>query len=97
LDHTKEDDENNNNKSDQPAPKQKIDVHCPVYLLHGMNDNDVKWKQSLMLCEALRGDQATMTIIKNGNHRLSEPCDIDAIMAAIDLVSLNYTKSSHRK
>ncbi|MGK9170572.1 lysophospholipase [Inquilinus limosus] len=48
----------------------------PARLLHGMADPDVPWRQSLKLAEALSGPDVRLTLIKDGDHRLSRPQDL---------------------
>jgi esterase/lipase len=63
---------------------QKIDIRCPIHLLHGKRDNDISWEVSLKLTERVATDDAILTLIKDGDHRLSRPKDIRQIMAAVD-------------
>ncbi|MCW8906887.1 MAG: alpha/beta hydrolase [Sedimenticola sp.] len=56
-----------------------IPIHCPVRMLHGMQDPDVPWAFSLQTCEQLESDDATLTLIKRGDHRLSTQADLDLI------------------
>jgi len=53
-----------------------IDVTCPVRLLHGMQDPDVPWQHSLRLVEALRSPDVRLTLVKDGDHRLSRDDDL---------------------
>ena len=48
----------------------------PVRLLHGMADPDVPWQVSLRLAEALTTKDVRITLIKDGDHRLSRDQDI---------------------
>ena len=59
-----------------------IDLTCPVRLLHGKCDADVPWEVSLRLKAALRSDDVQVTLIEDGDLRLSRPGDI-AILTAI--------------
>ncbi|MBB4212120.1 pimeloyl-ACP methyl ester carboxylesterase [Rhodothalassium salexigens DSM 2132] len=61
-----------------------IPLACPVRLLHGQQDPDVPWQWSLKTAEALAGDDVTVTLIKNGDHRLSTPADLARLSAAVD-------------
>ena len=61
-----------------------IEVACPVRILHGMEDPDVPWEHSLRLVEALAGDDVTLTYIKHGDHRLSEPADIARLCETVE-------------
>lgn len=51
---------------DNPIP-----LHCPVRLFHGANDTHVLWKQSLRMMEKVESNDTLLTLIKNGDHRLS--------------------------
>ncbi len=54
----------------------EIAIDCPVRLLHGQRDADVPWGTSLRLAEALRSDDIQVTLVKDGDHRLSRDSDI---------------------
>ena len=60
-----------------------LDLPGPVRLLHGTGDLDVPWETSLRLAEAIRGRNVTLTLVKNGEHRLSEPHELSLLGAAI--------------
>lgn len=53
-----------------------LDLTCPVRLIHGMRDPDVPWPTSLRLAERLAGADVTMTLVKDGDHRLSSEADL---------------------
>jgi pimeloyl-ACP methyl ester carboxylesterase len=55
---------------------QPIPLHCPVRLLHGQRDPDVPWQTSLRLAERLQSDDVQVTLVKDGDHRLSRPSDL---------------------
>ena len=63
---------------------QPIEVRCPVRILHGMRDSDVPWRRSVTLIEQLQGDDATLTLLKSGDHRLSTPDDLARLTATVD-------------
>ena len=55
----------------------------PVHILHGMKDADVPWSHALRLVERLDGNPM-LTLIKDGDHRLSAPDDLKRIESALD-------------
>jgi pimeloyl-ACP methyl ester carboxylesterase len=57
---------------------------CPVHILQGMQDPDVPWQHAMELVEHLPGDATTVTLIKDGDHRLSRPQDIDLLIATVE-------------
>jgi pimeloyl-ACP methyl ester carboxylesterase len=64
-----------------------IGLDMPARLLHGMQDTAVPWQTALTIAEALESEQVTVTLIKNGDHRLSEPADIARLCAAVAEIS----------
>ena len=53
-----------------------IRAYCAVSILQGMRDEDVPYKHALALMERLVADSATLTLVRDGDHRLSRPQDI---------------------
>ncbi|MEC4592734.1 alpha/beta hydrolase [Nitrospirillum amazonense] len=51
----------------------------PVRLVHGQRDPDVPWQTSLDLAAAINHDDVRVTLVKDGDHRLSRPQDLDLI------------------
>ena len=60
-----------------------IETGCPVTILQGKRDESVPWTHALRLTERLALDDATVTFVDDGDHRLSRPQDIDLLIAAI--------------
>ncbi|MGB3710649.1 MAG: alpha/beta hydrolase [Erythrobacter sp.] len=60
-----------------------IALDCPVRLLHGQRDADVPWQTSLRLAEKLRSDDIQVTLVKDGDHRLSRDGDIALLKARV--------------
>ena len=59
---------------------------CPVHILQGMRDDDVPWSHAMTLVEHLAGDPVTITLIKDGDHRLSRPKDLARLVTAIEAI-----------
>ena len=61
-----------------------IALTCPVRLLHGQCDPDVPWELALTLAEQLHSDDVQVTLIKDGDHRLSRDGDIALLLRTIE-------------
>jgi pimeloyl-ACP methyl ester carboxylesterase len=60
-----------------------IAIHCPVRLLHGQEDQDVTWAWSLEVMNLVRSADVQMTIVKDGDHRLSRDSDLALLVATV--------------
>ena len=61
-----------------------IEVGCPVRILQGAQDPDVPWQHAFALAHRLPVDDVVLTMIQDGDHRLSRPQDIARIIAAVE-------------
>ncbi len=61
-----------------------INVGCPVRILQGAQDADVPWQHAFALTSQLPSDDVVLTLIQDGDHRLSRPQDIARLIAAVD-------------
>jgi len=61
-----------------------IDTHCPVHILQGMQDPDVPYSHALRLVEHLPADDVMLSLIRDGDHRLSRPQDIAMLIRAAE-------------
>jgi pimeloyl-ACP methyl ester carboxylesterase len=61
-----------------------IEVGCPVRILQGAQDPDVPWQHAFALAHRLPSDDVVLTMIQDGDHRLSRPQDIARIIAAVE-------------
>ena len=61
-----------------------IDTHCPVHIIQGMRDHDVPYGHALKLVSCLPADDVTLSLIPDGDHRLSRPEDIATMLRAVE-------------
>jgi pimeloyl-ACP methyl ester carboxylesterase len=61
-----------------------IPLACPVRLLHGQCDPDVPWETSLRIAERITGPDVHVTLVKDGDHRLSRPADLALLTRTVD-------------
>ena len=60
-----------------------IETGCPVRILQGVEDPDVPWQHAVELTSRLASDDVVLTLVKDGDHRLSRPEDIERLIAAV--------------
>lgn len=64
-----------------------IRLDCPVRILQGMNDPDVPWQHAVRTIEAFAGADTRLTLIKDGDHRLSRPQDLALLAETVRQLS----------
>jgi pimeloyl-ACP methyl ester carboxylesterase len=64
-----------------------IPLVCPVRLLHGEADDAVPWDVSSRLMAALQSADVQLTLVKNGDHRLSTPADLALLGRTIEALA----------
>ena len=62
---------------------EQIDINCPIHILHGMNDQEVSYKKSLVTIDKITSENALCTLVKTGTHSLSGPEDLKLLENAI--------------
>jgi pimeloyl-ACP methyl ester carboxylesterase len=60
-----------------------IETGCPVHILQGMQDKDVPHAHAMKLVEHLPADDVVLTLIRDGDHRLSRPQDLERLRNAV--------------
>ncbi len=60
-----------------------IPITIPLRLIHGTDDRDVPWQTSIRLAEKLASQDIEITLVKNGDHRLSAPKDLERLCAVV--------------
>lgn len=63
--------------------RTKINIDCPVHLLQGLHDEEVPWQHTLRIIENIAHDNVRATLIKDGDHRLSRPQDLELMWNAV--------------
>ncbi len=61
-----------------------IQTGCPVHILQGMNDPDVPYQHAMNLVTYLPNENVSMTLIKDGDHRLSREEDIALLLRTVE-------------
>jgi pimeloyl-ACP methyl ester carboxylesterase len=60
-----------------------IETGCPVRILQGVEEPDVPWRHAVELVSRLASDDVVLTLVKDGDHRLSRPEDIERLIRAV--------------
>ncbi len=63
--------------------ERPIPLACPVRLLHGQADPEVPWELALRLAEQIATPDLHLTLVKDGDHRLSRPADLALLGATL--------------
>ena len=68
-----------------------IETGCPAIYAQGMEDADVPFSHSLKLVEHLPADDVVLTLVRDGDHRLSRPQDLERMLAVAETLALHNT------
>ena len=60
-----------------------IAIEAPVRLLQGQRDEEVPWRTSLAIAERVASDDVTVTLVKDGDHRLSREQDLARLAGCV--------------
>lgn len=66
---------------------ETIKLNCPVRLIQGMEDKDVPWQTATRISDKLQGKDVRLTLIKDGEHRLSRESDLHLLWQEINSLS----------
>ena len=61
-----------------------IETGCPVTILQGAQDRDVPKERATKLIEHLLTDPVTLTLVPDGEHRMSRPEDLELMARSIE-------------
>jgi pimeloyl-ACP methyl ester carboxylesterase len=62
----------------------ELDLGVPVTILQGVQDESVPWRHTIRLVTRLVQDEVTLSLVPDGDHRLSRPQDIARLLRAVD-------------
>ena len=65
-----------------------LPLHIPLHLIHGTQDSDVPWEESFCLLQKAHTQNARLTLIKGGDHRLSRQEDLVALCAVVEQMTV---------
>jgi pimeloyl-ACP methyl ester carboxylesterase len=68
---------------DRLVLREPLPIACRIRLLHGLRDPDVPWQTSVRLAEHVASGDATVMLIKDGDHRLSTAADLARLHATL--------------
>jgi pimeloyl-ACP methyl ester carboxylesterase len=63
-----------------PGP---VSIGGPVRILHGKRDREVPWRMALDFAAAIEAPEINVTLIDDGDHRLSREQDLARLTAAV--------------
>ena len=61
-----------------------VPIRCPVRILQGMRDDAVPWRHAVAFADLIESDDVEIALVKNGDHRLSEPADLQRLAGALE-------------
>ncbi|MNH51679.1 putative aminoacrylate hydrolase RutD [compost metagenome] len=61
-----------------------IDIKAPIHVLQGRADDVVPWRHQVELIERLSGGDVRLELIEDGDHRLSNPADLERLVEAVE-------------
>ncbi len=64
--------------------REPLAVNCPMRLLQGQQDTEVPWETALKIAETVASQDVRITLIKDGNHSLSRPEDLEVLWEAVE-------------
>ncbi len=73
----------------------KFKPPCPVRIMHGIDDPDVPWLHVNKLNHMLLGENVMLSLIQEGDHRLSRPQDIEKMLYIINDLYKSLSQNRH--
>lgn len=72
--------------------RDAINLECPVRLIQGQQDQDVPWQTALKIAECLATDQVEVTLVKDGDHRLSREHDLARLVDIVEDLAVSLSR-----
>lgn len=71
--------------------REALEFHCPMYLIHGMQDTQVPYELSIEFMQKLKGGEAAvLKLIKDAGHSLTQDSDMEILYNSLEeIISLN--------
>lgn len=67
--------------------RDAINLHCPVRLIQGQQDEDVPWRTALTIAGCLAAEDVEVTLVKDGDHRLSRDRDLARLVRVVECLA----------
>ncbi|MBC7907318.1 MAG: alpha/beta hydrolase [Rhodospirillaceae bacterium] len=64
--------------------RDAVNLNCPVRLIQGQKDADVPWQTALRLADCLTSADVEVTLVKDGDHRLSRDEDLARMVRVVE-------------
>ena len=75
---------------------QPLPIHCPVRIVHAIQDMDVPYEASLVLMERLATEDVDVILRKTGDHRLNTRQDHSLLLSELDRLLKQYPLETPR-
>jgi pimeloyl-ACP methyl ester carboxylesterase len=67
---------------------KSLRIDAPIHILQGTDDPDVPMEHVLEFAQHLAQDDVTLTLVQGGDHRLSRPEDLEALVRAVEGIAV---------
>jgi len=64
--------------------EQKLNITCPVRIIHGLKDTEISPSQSMKLCQSLESGDVDLIYRKSSGHQLESPPDLELLLITLD-------------
>ncbi|MBV6633216.1 MAG: alpha/beta hydrolase [Alphaproteobacteria bacterium] len=73
--------------------REPMPIDVPIRLVHGMRDTDVPWCLSSKIMDLVSSEDAELLLLKNGDHRLSDPYCLSRLSQVIGPLLAEFSAS----